>query len=97
MTELKITELDYLPTRNGGEDQLHTHLTFKPSASMKESCGACAQLSNDFVWLRFNDAMANRERDFGTVETAIEYAKENIDTRTDSRTSSLRARDRAVA
>ena len=78
----KPVELDYLPTREGGIDQLHTHLSFKPSADERESCGACAQLENDFTWLRFNEAMAGREGEFGTVECAMEYAVVNAENKT---------------
>ncbi len=68
---MKTPELNYLPTRNGGEDALHNHLTFTPSPEQKESCAACAQLANDFTWLRFNDAMAGREDEFPTVAEAM--------------------------
>lgn len=78
MTTQKPIELDYFPTRNGGPDQSHTHLSFRPSAEQRESCGACAQLENDFTWLRFNDAMADRASEFGTVAEALAYAAENI-------------------
>jgi hypothetical protein len=80
---LKPIELDYLPTRASGQDELHTHITFRPSAVEKESCAACAQLANDFAWLRFSDAVAGREAEFGTVEEALEYAQENIELKLD--------------
>lgn len=70
--KLKTIELSYRPTRNGGEDQLHTHLSFKPSAIERESCGACAQLANDFAWAAFNDA--TRDIDLPTVEDAVREA-----------------------
>lgn len=54
--KLNTPELSYRPTREGGKDQLHSHLTFNPSAIERESCGACAQLENDFTWARFHDA-----------------------------------------
>lgn len=86
MTTQKTIELDYFPTRQGGPDQLHTHLTFQPSALERESCGACAQLENDFAWLRFNDAMAGRASEFGTVEDAMKYAVVNVERKPDPRT-----------
>jgi len=94
MTRIKTPELDYFPTRNGGEDQLHNHLSFRPSADVRESCGACAQLENDFTWLRFNDAMAGREHEFGTVEDAMKYAVVNVERKADPRTQ---FRDQAAA
>lgn len=93
MTMPKPVELDYLPVRNGGEDQLHTHLSFRPSAEQRESCGACAQLENDFSWMRLNDALAGREREFGTVEDAMRYAVSNVERKVDPRTF----RDQAAA
>jgi len=53
MRKLKTVELDALPARNGGPDQLHTHLSF----GYDENCGACAQLTNDFTWARFHDSV----------------------------------------
>jgi hypothetical protein len=79
----KPIELDYLPTRASGQDELHTHTTFKPSAVERESCAACAQLANDFAWLRFRDAVAGRETEFGTVEEAVLYAEENVESKLD--------------
>lgn len=76
---LKPIELDYLPTRASGQDELHTHISFRPSAVEKESCAACAQLKNDFAWLRFSDAVAGREGEFGTVEEALSYATEDVE------------------
>lgn len=77
----KPVELDYLPIRNGGPDQLHTHL-FAPTTEEKESCGACAQLAMDFMWIGFNDAVAGREAEFGTVENAMKYAVVNAEGKT---------------
>lgn len=88
-------ELNYLPNREGGPDQLHTHLTFRPSAEQRESCGACSQLENDFTWLRFHDAMAGREGEFGTVAEAVADGRANL-VATAGR-SYLRAKDREVA
>lgn len=67
-------QLDYLPVRDGGEDLPHTH-GFNPTESIKESCGACAQLENDFRWLRFNDAVAGRAGEFSTREEVLDYAR----------------------
>lgn len=96
--QLKPTYLDYLPTRNGQEDQLHNHGFAPISAETRENCGGCAQLSNDFMWLRFNDSVADSRDEYGTVEDAMKYAVENIEAKSDPRTERvLRARDRAVA
>lgn len=92
MTTKKPVELDYLPTRNGGEDQIHTHLSFRPTAEQRESCGACAQLANDFAWLRFNDGVADHRDEFGTVEEAMEYARENVTDRRGGRAEYVSAR-----
>jgi hypothetical protein len=89
MTTPKIPELDYFPTRQGGPDQLHTHLSQSPTGLERESCGACAQLENDFAWLRFNDAMAERAPEFGTVEDAMKYAVVNVERKPDPRTYSV--------
>ena len=51
MRNLKTVELDALPKRDGGPDQMHDHL----SIGYDENCGACAQLVNDFTWAAFND------------------------------------------
>lgn len=53
MRNLKTVELDALPKRDGGPDQLHDHLSF----GYNEDCGACAQVTNDFTWARFNDSV----------------------------------------
>lgn len=81
----KPIELDYLPTRNGGEDQIHNHTTFKPSDDTRESCGACAQLANDFAWLRYHDAIAGTEGNYGTLEDAMAYAVVNAEGKADLR------------
>lgn len=87
MRNYSAPELDYLPTREGGEDQLHNHLSIGfPTGIRGESCGACAQLKNDFAWLRFHDAMAGREGEFGSLQDAMTYARENVDARFDPRT-----------
>lgn len=96
MTRIKTIELDYFPTRQGGEDQLHNHLTFSPSEDVRESCGACAQLANDFAWLRFNDAMRGREAEFGTVEDAMKYAVVNVDRKPDPRTYPVKIPDQVA-
>ncbi len=94
--QMKTVELDYLPTRDGGQDQLHNHTTFNPSPVTREACGACAQLDNDFAWMRFHDAVAERRDTFGTVEEAMKYAAENIDAKADPRTERvIRARVRS--
>lgn len=76
MTMLKTPELSYRPTREGGEDQLHSHMTFNPSAIERESCGACAQLANDFTWAIFNDATAGET--FAARETVLEDVREEL-------------------
>lgn len=53
MKKYKPVELDALPVRESGTDQLHDHLSFGYS----EDCGACAQLRNDFTWARFHDSV----------------------------------------
>lgn len=68
-------QLNYLPARDGGEDQLHTHTDFNPSSSIKESCGACAQLENDFRWLRLHDAVADRIGEFADREEVLADAR----------------------
>lgn len=50
---LKTPELDALPVRDGGVDAMHDHL----SLGYSENCGGCAQLTNDFTWARFHDAV----------------------------------------
>ncbi len=81
MSTLKPVELNYFPTREGGPDQLHNHLSFKPSADVREACGACAQLENDFAWLRFNDAMAERASEFPSVQDAILDGMANLESK----------------
>jgi hypothetical protein len=89
-------ELNYLPTREGGIDQVHTHL-FRPTTDERESCGACAQLANDFVWLRFNDAMAGRASEFSTVEEAVADGLANMDSKAGRTYLRARSREAAVA
>jgi hypothetical protein len=94
-------ELDYFPIREGGIDQLYSHLSYRPSADERENCGACAQLENDFTWLRFNDAMAGRAHEFGTREDAMKYAVVNVERKPDPRTLAgatvIRDREAAAA
>jgi hypothetical protein len=93
MTKLKTIELEYRPLRNGGEDQLHNHLSFKPSNDEREACGACAQLANDFTWLRFNDAIAGVS--FADKEEVLAQAR--IETTQKLASGDLRAfRDQAL-
>jgi hypothetical protein len=97
MTTQKTIELDYFPVRQGGIDELHSHLSPNPTGLERESCGACAQLDNDFAWLRFNDAMAGRESEFGTVEDAMKYAVVNVERKPDPRAySALKIPDRVA-
>lgn len=86
-------QLDYLPTRDGGADQLHTHGWGSQPATVRENCGGCAQLANDFAWLRFNDAMVDRRSEFGTIEEALAYAEANMGAKADSRATIIRARE----
>lgn len=67
MSYIKIPELDYFPLRDGGPDMLHTH-DLRASSVERENCPACAQLENDFHWLRLNDALKGREAEFATRE-----------------------------
>lgn len=90
-----IPELDYLPTRNGGPDQLHTHLSFKPSTDQRESCGACAQTQNDFAWAGLHDTVD--PADFGPIADAMTYAMASVTARRDPRTARYRDRETAVA
>lgn len=93
MTKLKTPEVSYRPTREGGEDQLHNHLSFKPSNDERQACGACAQLANDFTWLRFNDAIAGVE--FADREEVLAEAR--IDTMAKLESGDTRAfRDQAL-
>lgn len=93
MTTLKTPELSYRPVRNGGEDQLHNHLSFKPSTDEREACGACAQLANDFTWAAFNDAIAGVE--FADQEEVLAEAR--IDAMAKFESGDTRAfRDRAL-
>ena len=95
MTTRLAPQLNYLPTRNGGEDQLHTH-GFNPSEETKKSCGACAQLANDFVWLRFNDAVAAHRDEFRSRDDVV--AEAEVDARQKLEAGDLRAfRDRGLA
>lgn len=89
-------ELNYFPTRDGGPDQMHSHL-FAPTIEQRESCGACAQLENDFTWLRFHDAMAGREGEFGTVEEAIADGRANLDSKAGRTYLRARSTEAAVA
>jgi len=43
-------ELDALPVRASGPDALHDHLKIGFGS---ENCAGCAQLLNDFAWMRF--------------------------------------------
>lgn len=86
-------QLDYLPTRDGGADQLHTHGYVPLTPAVRENCGGCAQLANDFAWLRFHDAVADRRSEFGTVEEALAYAEANMDAKHDPRATVVRARE----
>lgn len=86
-------QLDYLPTRDGGEDQLHNHGFAPISAVTRENCAGCAQLANDFAWLRFHDGVADHREEFGTVQEALAYAEANMDAKHDPRATVIRARE----
>ncbi len=75
MTTRLAPQLDYLPTRQGGKDRLHDHDGFNPVIETRESCAACAQLENDFSWLRFHDAVAGRESDFRSRDEVMAEAR----------------------
>ncbi len=79
----KPVELDYLPTRDGGEDLLHNHGIGPILDVTRENCPACAQLANDFAWIGFHDSVAASRDEFGTVEEAMAYAAENMDAKYD--------------
>lgn len=71
-------ELNYLPVRGGGPDMLHTH-DFKPSALERENCGGCAQLANDFAWIRFYDSMEGKREGCLTQEEFVSWLLKNRD------------------